>query len=180
MPRGQILSCSYGTGESIRSWATIPLCVSGILSPAVWGVCVCVCVCVCVHTCTRALTYTHPYTQCTNLFSHISIFSIQPEVIILYIITVSLSSPMGNIPNVYPTTKKRTMSRDHILVISGSPGNSHLLWFVVILSLYSANAETMKGRKRLLYVKCCHMLNVNIDIFGTDTDTNNTMNKIDN
>ena len=46
MPRGQTLSCSYGTGESIRSWATIPLCFSDILSPAVWGVCVCVCACV--------------------------------------------------------------------------------------------------------------------------------------
>ena len=108
MPRGQTLSCSYGTGESIRSWATIPLCVSDILSPAVWGVCVCVCVC--VRACTRALIYTHPYTQHTNLFSHISIFFIQLEVIILYIITVSLASPIGNIPNVYPTMKKGTMS----------------------------------------------------------------------
>ena len=169
MPRGQTISCSYGTGESIRSWATIPLCVSDILSPAVWGVCVCVCVCVRART--RALIYTHPYTQHTNLFSHISIFFIQLEVIILYIITVSLSSPIGNIPNVYPTMKKGTMSWDHILVIPGSPGNSHLLWFVVILSLYSANAQTMKGKKRLLYVKHYYMLNVNIDIdiFGTDT-----------
>ena len=130
---------------------------------------VCVCVRACMHSCTYI--YTSLHTQHTNLFSHISIFFIQLEVIILYIITVSLSSPMGNIPNVYPAMKKGTMSWDHILVIPGSPGNSHLLWFVVILSLYSANAQTMKGKKRLLYVKRYYMLNVNIDIdiFGTDT-----------
>ena len=73
MPRGQTLSCSYGTGESIRSWATIPLCVSDILSPAVWGVCVCVCVCVraCTHSCTYIYTSLHPAHK--SFFPHFHI-----------------------------------------------------------------------------------------------------------